>query len=73
MNAVVTEGETNMEHVTAPVTFGVAAVILAIVGVVMAIRIAAARKDKAERKKEREELLKPGRIAAAEARRNRRR
>ena len=62
-----------MEQVTAPVAFGIAALIVAIVGGLTWIRITSSRKDKADRKNEREEMLKPGRVAAEEARRKRQR
>lgn len=72
MNEVNTQGEENMEQVTAPVVWGIAALIVAIVGVLTAIAIAINRKDKNDRKDERKAMLKPGRIAAEEVRRKRR-
>ena len=57
-----------MEQVTAPVVWGIAALIVAIAGLLIAISIASRRKEKALRKAEREEMRRPGREAACDAR-----
>lgn len=62
-----------MEQVTAPVVWGIAALIVAIAGVLVAISIASSRKDKADKKRERDEMLREGRNAAEQAKRDRKR